>query len=208
MTATPLQNSLTDLHRLVSFIDPHIFGSEKVFIRRYIEGQDYSELKRELSPVLYRTLRKDVEKYMSFRKRICKTVDFTLSQGEIELYQRVNDFLKREVLYSIPTSNRGLIILVIRKLLASSSFALIETFEILKKRLEKLYEGSNSANAQEGFDLFWKYVEDEIDESDFEETEDEDTMIQNQFIQAELDEVNVIIDVARRIKTYSEVHSR
>ncbi len=41
LTATPLQNSLTDLHGLVSFIDQRIFGSEKVFIKRYIEGQDY-----------------------------------------------------------------------------------------------------------------------------------------------------------------------
>lgn len=205
LTATPLQNSLTDLHGLVSFIDQRIFGSERAFNKRYIEGQDYADLKRELSPVLYRTLRKDVEKYMNFKKRICKTVDFTLSQDEIELYQRVNDFLKRDLLYSIPTSNRALIILVIRKLLASSSFALIETFEILKKRLEKLYEGSKSANAQEGFDLFWSYVEDEIDESGFEETEDEDTIIQKQFIQAELDEVNTIIDVAKRIKTNAKV---
>ena len=207
LTATPLQNSLTDLHGLVSFIDQRIFGSEKVFNKRYIEGQDYSDLKRELSPVLYRTLRKDVAKYMNFKKRTCKTVDFTLSQDEIELYQRVNDFLKRELLYSIPTSNRGLIILVIRKLLASSSFALIETFEILKNRLEKLYEGSKSANAQEGFDLFWSYVEDEIDESGFEETEDEDTIVQKQFIQAELNEVNIIIDVAKRIKTNAKVNA-
>lgn len=207
LTATPLQNSLTDLYGLVSFIDQRIFGSEEIFKKRYIEGQDYSDLKRELSPVLYRTLREDVEKYMNFKKRICKTVDFTLSQDEIDLYKRVNDFLKRKVLYSIPTSNRGLIILVIRKLLASSSFALIETFEILKKRLEKLYEGSKSANAQEGFDLFWSFVEDEIDESWFEETEDEDTIVQKQFIQAELDEVNAIIDVAKRIKTNAKVNA-
>ena len=205
LTATPLQNSLTDLHGLISFIDPRIFGSEKVFNKRYIEGQDYSDLKRELSPVLYRTLRRDVAKYMNFKKRTCKTVDFTLSQDEIELYQRVNDFLKRDPLYSIPTSNRSLIILVIRKLLASSSFALIETFEVLKKRLEKLYEGSKSANAQDGFDLFWSYVEDEIDESGFEETEDEETCIQKQYIQAELDEVNIIIDVAERIKTNAKM---
>lgn len=205
LTATPLQNSLTDLHGLVSFIDPRIFGSEKVFNKRYIEGEDYSDLKRELTPVLYRTLRRDVAKYMNFKKRICKTVDFALSTDEIELYQRVNDFLKRDILYSIPTSNRSLIILVIRKLLASSSFALIETFEVLKARLEKLYEGSKSANAQEGFDLFWSFVEDEIDESGFEETEDEDTVIQKQYIQAELDEVNTIIDVAKRIKTNAKV---
>ena len=205
LTATPLQNSLTDLHGLVSFIDQRIFGSEKVFNKRYIEGQGYSELKRELSPVLYRTLRKDVAKYMNFKKRTCKTVDFTLSRDEIELYQRVNDFLKQELLYSIPTSNRGLILLVIRKLLASSSFALIETFEILKKRLEKLYAGSKSAKAQEGFDLFWSFVEDEIDESGFEETEDEDTVIKKKCIQKELDEVNLIIDVAKRIKTNAKV---
>ena len=48
LTATPLQNSLTDLHGLVAFIDQRIFGSEKVFNKRYIEGQDYSDLKREL----------------------------------------------------------------------------------------------------------------------------------------------------------------
>ena len=205
LTATPLQNSLTDLHGLISFIDPRIFGSEKVFNKRYIEGEDYSELKRELSPVLYRTLRRDVAKYMNFKKRTCRTVDFTLSIDEIELYQRVNGYLKRELLYSIPTSNRSLIILVIRKLLASSSFALIETFEVLKGRLEKLKKGSKSASAQEGFDLFWSFVEDEIDESGFEETEDEDTIIQKQYIQSELDEVNTIIDLTKRIKSNAKV---
>ena len=205
LTATPLQNSLTDLHGLVSFIDPRIFGSEKVFNKRYIVGQDYSDLKQELTPVLYRTLLKEVAKYMNFKKRTCKTVDFTLSADEIELYQRVNDFLKHEVLYSIPTQNRGLIILVIRKLLASSSFALIDTFEILKNRLNKLYEGTKSANAQEGFDLFWSYVEDEIDESGFDEIDDEETIIQKQFIQEELREVETIIDVAKRIRTNAKV---
>lgn len=205
LTATPLQNSLTDLHGLISFIDPRIFGSEKVFNHNYIEDEDYSGLKQELSPVLYRTLRRDVAKYMNFKKRTCRTVNFTLSTGEIELYQRVNDFLKRELLYSIPTSNRSLIILVIRKLLASSSFALIETFEVLKTRLMKLKEGSKSANAQEGFDLFWSFVEDEIDESGFEEIEDEDTIVQKQYIQSELDEVNTIINVARQIRTNAKV---
>lgn len=205
LTATPLQNSLMDLYGLVSFIDPRIFGSEKVFRQRYVKDEDYDDLKRELTPVLYRTLRKDVAGYMHFVKRICKTVDFKLSWDEIELYERVNLFLKRNVLYSIPTSNRALIILVIRKLMASSSFALIETFEVLKKRLEKLYEGTRSADAQEGFDLFWSFVEDEIDESGFEETDDEDTATQKAYIQAELDEVNAIIDVAKRIKTNSKV---
>lgn len=205
LTATPLQNSLMDLYGLISFIDPRLFGSEQVFRQRYMKDEDYDGLKRELTPVLYRTLRKDVADYMHFVKRICRTVDFKLSPDEIELYERVNLFLKGDALYSIPASNRGLIILVIRKLMASSSFALVETFEVLKKRLGKLYEGTRSADAQEGFDLFWSFVEDEIDESGFEETEDEDTAAQKAYIQAELDKVNAIIDVAKRIKTNSKV---
>lgn len=205
LTATPLQNSLSDLHGLISYIDPRIFGSEKVFNKRYVNSQDYEGLKQELIPVLYRTLRRDVGKYMDFKKRVCRTVNFKLTPDEIELYMLVNNFLKRPVLYSIPTSNQSLITLVIRKLLASSSFALIETFEVLQARLEKLKEGTKSANAKEGFDLFWAFVEDEIDESDFEEEEDEDAIYQKQLIQTELDEVHQIIKFAGRITQNAKI---
>ena len=205
LTATPLQNALTDLHGLVSFIDPRIFGSEKVFIRRFVDGGDYEELKQELLPVLYRTLRRDVGKYMSFSKRTCITVDFHLSQEEKELYDTTNDFLRQDQLYSIPNANRGLIILVIRKLLASSSFALIETFEVLEKRLEKLYEGTKSAYAQEGFDLFWDFVEDEIDEDGFNEYDDEETAEKKQAIQSELRIVRHILETAKAIKTNAKI---
>ena len=207
LTATPLQNSLTDLHGLVSFIDSRIFGSEKVFNRRFVEGGDYEELKQELLPVLYRTLRRDVGKYMSFSKRTCVTVDFHLSQDEKELYDATNAFLRCDTLYSIPTANRGLIILVIRKLLASSSFALVETFEVLEKRLEKLYEGTKSAYAQEGFDLFWGFVEDEIDEDGFNEYDDEETAEKKQAIQSELKIVRNILDLARSIKTNAKINA-
>ncbi len=207
LTATPLQNYLSDLHGLISFIDPRIFGSEKVFNKRYVTDKDYDGLKRELAPVLYRTLRRDVGKYMDFKKRECRTVDFELSPNEVELYMRVNEFLKRPVLYSIPTSNKALIILVIRKLLASSSFALVETFEVLSARLEKLKEGTKSAKAQEGFDLFWQYVEDELDEDELEEDEDDDMVFQKQVIQEELDEVNDIIAAAQRIKSNAKIRA-
>ena len=205
LTATPLQNSLSDLHGLISFIDPKIFGPEQVFNRRFIEGQDYEELKQELLPVLFRTLRKDVGKYMDFKRRECITVDFHLTQEESDLYDLVNAFLKRKTLYSIPTNNKGLIILVIRKLLASSSFALVQTFEVLRNRLEKLYQGTKSANAQEGFDLFWEFVEDEMDESEFEEKEDPEIAAQKQEIQDEINAVQAIIDVASRISSNAKV---
>ena len=205
LTATPLQNSLSDLHGLISYIDPRILGSEKVFNKKFIEGQYYAELKRELVPVLYRTLRRDVRKYIDFKNRECRTIDFALSPDEVELYMMVNSFLKKEVLRSIPTTNKGLIIMVIRKLLASSSYALIETFEILKNRLQRLYEGTSSLNAQEGFDLFWDFVEDEIDESAFDEIDDENILFQKHQIQVEMSEIDAIINMASRIKNNAKI---
>lgn len=206
LTATPLQNSLTDLHGLASFIDDRIFGTEKAFNAQYSENGNYDELKQNLLPILYRTLRKDVSKYMNFANRECRTFDFELSIDEMTLYAQVNKFLKRENLYCLPNANRNLIILVVRKLLASSSFALIETFEIMRKRLVKLKEGTKSKHATEGFDLFWQYIEDEIDEDGFED-ESEDIKFQRQQIQEEIDEIDRIIETAKRIKVNAKVRA-
>ena len=204
LTATPLQNNLSDLHGLVSFIDPRIFGTEKAFNKQYREDYNYAKLKQNLSPVLYRTLRKDVSKYMQFANRVSRTFDFELSYDEVALYMRVNKFLKRDYLYSLPTANRNLLTLVIRKLLASSSFALIETFEVILERLQKLLEGTKSKDAQEGFELFWNYLDDDYDE-DAEEEEDADVVFQKQQIQEEIDEVTAIIDNATKIKTNAKI---
>lgn len=52
---------------------------------------------------------------------------------EIELYVMINNYLKKEILYALPNSHRTLITSVIRKLLASSSMAVAETFKRNKK---------------------------------------------------------------------------
>lgn len=204
LTATPLQNNLSDLHGLVSFIDPRIFGTEKAFNKQYREDYNYAELKQNLSPVLYRTLRKDVSKYMQFANRVSRTFDFELSYDEAALYMRVNNFLKRDYLYSLPTANRNLLTLVIRKLLASSSFALIETFDVLLERLQKLFEGTKSKDAQEGFELFWSYLDDDYDE-DAKEEDDAEVVFQKQQIQEEINEVKAIIENATKIHTNAKI---
>lgn len=204
LTATPLQNNLSDLHGLVSFIDPRIFGTEKAFNKQYREDYNYTELKQNLSPVLYRTLRKDVSKYMQFANRVSRTFDFELSYEEKVLYGQVNHFLRKDYLYSLPTANRNLLTLVIRKLLASSSFALIETFEVILERLQKLLAGTKSKDAQEGFELFWNYLDDDYDE-DAEEEEDAEVVFQKQQIQEEIDEVKAIIENAEKIKTNAKI---
>ena len=197
LTATPLQNRLTDLYGLATFIDGRIFGSEKAFVKQYETTKNYTLLKKNLSPILYRTLRADVQKYIKFAKRECRTFTFELSRDEMCLYARVNEFLQRPHLYSLPDANRNLLTLVVRKLLASSSFALIETFETIRTRLQKLYEGTKATDASEDFDFFLQYLEDEIDE--IEEEEDPDDVFEKQQIEEELREVEAIIADAEKI---------
>ena len=197
LTATPLQNRLTDLYGLATFIDGRIFGSEKAFVKQYETTKNYALLKKNLSPILYRTLRADVQKYIKFAKRECRTFTFELSRDEMCLYARVNEFLQRPHLYSLPDANRNLLTLVVRKLLASSSFALIETFETIRTRLQKLYEGTKATDASEDFDFFLQYLEDEIDE--IEEDEDPDVVFEKQQIEEELREVEAIIADAEKI---------
>lgn len=197
LTATPLQNRLTDLYGLATFIDGRIFGSEKAFVKQYETTKNYTLLKKNLSPILYRTLRADVQKYIKFAKRECRTFTFELSRDEMCLYARVNEFLQRPHLYSLPDANRNLLTLVVRKLLASSSFALIETFETIRIRLQKLYEGTKATDASEDFDFFLQYLEDEIDE--IEEEEDPDVVFEKQQIEEELREVEAIIADAEKI---------
>lgn len=197
LTATPLQNRLTDLYGLATFIDGRIFGSEKAFVKQYEATKNYTLLKKNLSPILYRTLRADIQKYIKFAKRECRTFTFELSRDEMCLYARVNEFLQRPHLYSLPDSNRNLLTLVVRKLLASSSFALIESIETIRTRLQKMYEGTKATDASEDFDFFLQYLEDEIDE--IEEEEDPDVVFEKQQIEEELREVEAIIADAEKI---------
>jgi len=138
LTATPLQNSLQELYGLVSFIDPHVFSDIKTFRAQYAhlgEGQ-FVDLKARLAPLCKRTLRRQVLEYVRYTERRPHTQDFTPSPEEEDLYRRVSDYLQREKLWALPTGQRSLITLVLRKLLASSSFAIAGALKTMLERLD------------------------------------------------------------------------
>ncbi|AGK97121.1 DISARM system SNF2-like helicase DrmD [Clostridium pasteurianum] len=200
LTATPIQNNLLDLYGLVYFIDDKIFFDKQIYAKRYLKDKNYEALKEHIKPVIQRTLRKDVAYYLSFKERTCITVDFKLSQSEAILYKLINDYLKRDILYSIPSSNRTLITVVIRKLLASSSYAVAETFEVLKERLKLLKESTRIENVDKGLDYFFSYLDDDSDEEEeakFSELYDKEKV--NEFIQHEIEIVENIIRLAKSI---------
>ena len=101
------------------------------------------------------------------------TIDFELSPMEIELYVMINNYLKKEILYALPNSHRTLITSVIRKLLASSSMAVAETFKVLKGRLEILKETTRTESADESIDFFLSFFDDVEIETDDDSKQDE-----------------------------------
>lgn len=142
LTATPLQNTLLELYGLVSVIDDHVFGDLASFRSQFTRGGDedgrYDDLKERLKPLCIRTLRKQVLEYIRFTQRIPLTEEFLPTNEEQQLYEQVSSYLQRKMLYALPSSQRMLMTLVLRKLLASSTFAIAGTLRSLVKRLENI----------------------------------------------------------------------
>ena len=139
LTATPLQNSLLELYGLTSFIDEYAFGDLKSFKSRYngdLSENDYAQLKKRLAPLCHRTLRRQVLEYIRYTSRIPMLQEFFPSDEETELYNLVTEFLQRDRLISIRSSQRTLTTLVLRKLLASSSYAIGGTLQTIIQRID------------------------------------------------------------------------
>ena len=76
LTATPLQNTLMELFGLVSFIDPHVFGSEAYFRTEFsrkagdVSAAEFLRLRERIQPICQRTLRRQVLEYIRYTNRI------------------------------------------------------------------------------------------------------------------------------------------
>lgn len=139
LTATPLQNSLMELYGLSTLIDEHFFGDVGSFRSQYTgAGSNIADLRQRLSSVCKRTLRRDVLEYVRYTKRKPITRPFSPTDNEQKLYEAVSEFLQREDTYAIPKRQRHLTLLLVRKLLASSSYAIAGTMETMKLRLEAI----------------------------------------------------------------------
>lgn len=142
LTATPLQNSLMELYGLSTFIDENLFGDPSAFRSRYINGGgDIGELRYRLADFCKRTLRRQVLEYVRYTARKAITQPFRPTDAEQQLYDAISKFLQDEDSYAIPSRQRHLTVLILRKLLASSSHAIAGTLETMKARLVDLRDG-------------------------------------------------------------------
>lgn len=155
LTATPLQNSLLELYGLVSIIDDYTFGDLKSFKTQYsrvtstADAEAFTVLKERLKPICKRTLRRQVLEYIRYTNRIALVEEFYPSDDEQRLYDLVTEYLQADNLYALPASQRKLMTLILRRLLASSTFAISGTLEGLGNKLNDIVTANSTTNTEE-----------------------------------------------------------
>lgn len=205
LTATPLQNSLMELYGLVSFIDEYAFGDAKSFRSQYARltgDATFNELKDRLEPICHRTLRRQVLEYIRYTNRIAITEEFVPSEEEQTLYDLVSDYLRRPSLQALPSSQRTLMTLIMRKLLASSTFAIAGALDSLARKLQRQLKENSEREAlqqeledelSEDFEEFDEMADEWPDEEPEPETLTEDEI---QVIEAEIQDLLAFRDLA------------
>ncbi|MBA3352549.1 MAG: DEAD/DEAH box helicase family protein [Blastocatellia bacterium] len=211
LTATPLQNSLLELFGLISIIDEYAFGDLKSFKAQFsrLTGDDqFADLKERLRPVCQRTLRRQVLEYVKYTNRIPITQEFFPSEAEQRLYDLVSDYLQRPNLYALPSSQRKLMTLILRKLLASSTYAISSTLQGLSSRLA---ESAKQAEAVQtppeevaaDFETL-EEVEDEWKNDDEAENEDADSDVATVFTTEQIGEMKQEVETLREFSSLAK----
>ncbi len=172
LTATPLQNSILELYGLVSLIDPYIFGDLKSFksqFSRNVDEENYEDLRNRLQPICKRTLRRQVLEYIKYTERKPLVQEYFPNEDETTLYNWVTDYLQRPKLYALPMSQRQLMTLILRKLLASSTYAIFGTLDALVQRLDKIINNHEINGTEEEIATDFEVYDEIVDEWESEE---------------------------------------
>ena len=205
LTATPLQNNLMELYGLVSLIDDHVFGDAKTFREMYVAVNNSElrnrNLRARLGGFCKRTLRKQVTEYVRYTERHPILQEYTPTEAEEKLYNFISDYLQTDQLYALPEGQRTLITMVLRKLLASSSFAIAGTLNSLISRLEELLNGMEPEIDLQDYDSFDELSDEGDGASEKGEMSEEDLQRNREGILRELAQLRQFAELASSIQT-------
>lgn len=176
LTATPLQNSLLELYGLSTLIDENLFGDLASFRAQYINnGGDAGGLRERLQTFCSRTLRRQVAEYVPYTERKLITRPFMPTEQEHKLYEAVSAFLGDNT-YAFPAQQKHLLILLIRKVLASSPIALAGTLEIIRDRLQRLYDKAKAGATTLDLLVAEESLDDDLLDEILEDEEDRESL--------------------------------
>lgn len=163
LTATPLQNSLLELYGLSTLIDERIFGDKNAFRTQYAnQDGDLNTLRNRLQAFCWRNLRKDVTEFVQYTRRQLITIPFQPTEQEQRLYEALSAYLQRDETYAFPSAQKHLLVMLVRKLLASSPYAVLGTLEIIRHRLHDLRNSIGTPSTTSQSALTPEQLDDEL----------------------------------------------
>jgi ERCC4-related helicase len=209
LTATPLQNSLLELYGLVSIIDEHTFGDIKSFrsqFLRTVDGENYQDLRDRLKSVCIRNLRRQVQEYIRYTNRLPLTIKFEPTDAEQKLYEDVSAYLQQDLLYALPSGQRHLMTLILRKLLASSSYAIAGTLNSLINKLNLVIKNQVKEIENDDISDDYELFDEQAEEWEEEEDRAEEILTEEEIvnIKAEIAQLETYRDLAESIKHNSK----
>jgi len=152
LTATPIQNSLTELWGLVQYVEPtgSLLGDLGTFRAIFCEGDDRTlregqdgELRSRIGEVCQRTLRRQAQEFMKqpFTQRRAKLFGYTMTPAERGLYDDVTAYLMDPRACAFRGGHRRLLIIGFHRRMASSHRALAASLRNVATRLERQLAG-------------------------------------------------------------------
>lgn len=137
LTATPVQNDLTELFNLISLLKPGQLGGHNDFSTNFVVDKrvpkNEDQLKDELSKIMIRNRRGDGE--LHFTKRIVKNINVELSTEEKQLYDGVTSFVKDQYRANGGDLSSMLSLVTLQREVCSSRDAVFVTLVNLSKKL-------------------------------------------------------------------------
>ncbi|WP_068780589.1 DEAD/DEAH box helicase [Paenibacillus sp. GM2] len=137
LTATPIQNDLSELFNLITLLKPGQLGGQSDFAANFVLDKRIAKneqaLKGELSKVLIRNRRGEGQ--LDFKKRIVRNVHVELSPEEKNLYNGVTSFIKNQ--YRAAGGDMGSMfsLVTLQREVCSSRDAVFVTLVNLSKKL-------------------------------------------------------------------------
>ena len=138
LTATPHMGKDSPYHHLWRLLDPHVFATGEAF-RRFPQDQRGRHFLRRTKEEMV-----DLKGGRLYRPRLCDTFSYELApgpDGEQALYDATTDYLRHVYGQATGDGAARLAMGVFQRRLASSSWALLRSFE---RRAEKLAEAADA----------------------------------------------------------------
>jgi hypothetical protein len=184
LTATPIQNSLTELWALVQYVDPSgtLLGQLRTFRELFCDQDDRvltqgqeDELRRRIGVVLKRTLRRQAQEFLSrpFVNRQAKLFEYRMSPAEAQLYEDVTRYLLEPNLAGFRGNNRRLLLIAFHRRMSSSSRALAQSLDYVAERLRRIVDPTG---AGAGAAAVPEWLPDGADEEEGEASPPEDAL--------------------------------